>query len=92
MRAIPQRELRNDSARVLREAEAGETFTVTVNGRAVATLGPHRAKRQFIRGDELSEILRETPGDPTLMDELRALYERLDGDDAALDPWERLGS
>ena len=37
---IPQRELRNNIAAVLRAAEAGETFTVTVRGRPVATLGP----------------------------------------------------
>ncbi|MEX2194720.1 MAG: type II toxin-antitoxin system prevent-host-death family antitoxin [Thermoleophilaceae bacterium] len=39
-REIPQRELRNDIARVLREAEAGASFTVTVRGRPVARLGP----------------------------------------------------
>lgn len=39
-RTIPQRELRNNIARVLREAEAGETFTVTVHGRPVARLVP----------------------------------------------------
>ena len=39
-RTIPQRELRNNVSAVLRAAEAGETFTVTVRGRAVARLGP----------------------------------------------------
>jgi prevent-host-death family protein len=39
-RTIPQRELRNDVAAVLREAEAGTEFTVTVRGRPVARLGP----------------------------------------------------
>jgi prevent-host-death family protein len=37
---IPQRELRNDVAGVLRRAEAGETLRITVRGRAVAQLGP----------------------------------------------------
>lgn len=37
---IPQRDLRNNVASVLRAAEAGETFTITVRGRPVATLGP----------------------------------------------------
>ncbi len=41
-RTIPQRELRNDVARVLREAEAGTEFVVTVRGRPVARLGPPR--------------------------------------------------
>ena len=39
-RTIPQRELRNDIAAILRAAEAGETFIVTVRGRPVARLGP----------------------------------------------------
>jgi len=37
---IPQRELRNNAGGVLRAAEAGETFTVTVRGRPVARLVP----------------------------------------------------
>lgn len=40
-RTIPQRELRNNIAAVLRAAEAGETFTVTVRGRPVARVVPH---------------------------------------------------
>ncbi len=39
-RTIPQRELRNNIGAILRAAEAGETFTVTVRGRAVARLVP----------------------------------------------------
>ncbi len=39
---INQRQLRNDSAEVLRRAEAGEVFTVTRRGVPVADLGPHR--------------------------------------------------
>lgn len=39
-RTIPQRELRNSIAAVLRDVEAGGTFTITVRGRPVAQLGP----------------------------------------------------
>jgi len=39
-RTIPQRELRNNVAAILREAEAGQTFTVTVRGRPVARVVP----------------------------------------------------
>jgi prevent-host-death family protein len=42
-RTIAQRDLRNDVGSVLREAEAGTTFTVTVRGRPVAQLGPLEA-------------------------------------------------
>jgi prevent-host-death family protein len=39
-RTIPQRELRNNISALLRAAEAGESFTVTVRGRPVARLVP----------------------------------------------------
>jgi prevent-host-death family protein len=39
-RTIPQRELRNNVSEILRAAEAGETFTVTVRGRPVARVVP----------------------------------------------------
>jgi len=39
-KTIPQRELRNNIGQILRAAEAGETFTVTVRGRPVARLVP----------------------------------------------------
>ena len=39
-RTIPQRELRNNIAEILREAETGTEFTITVRGRPVAKLGP----------------------------------------------------
>jgi prevent-host-death family protein len=81
VRTIPHRELRNDSARVLREAEAGEVFTVTVDGRPVATLGPHR-RRQWVPAAAIEEILA-TPTDETLVDELRAF-----GSDELTDRWE----
>jgi prevent-host-death family protein len=37
---LNQRELRNDSADVLRRVEQGETFTITRRGVPVAVLGP----------------------------------------------------
>lgn len=40
MRTIPQRELRNDNAGVIRAVEAGESFLVTKNGAPVAVLKP----------------------------------------------------
>jgi prevent-host-death family protein len=44
-RVITQRELRNQSAAVLREVEAGHTFVLTRNGTAVAELRPIRPHR-----------------------------------------------
>ena len=39
------RELRQNASDLVRQAEAGETITVTVNGREVAELGPVRRDR-----------------------------------------------
>jgi prevent-host-death family protein len=68
MNVIPQKELRNNVSEVLRRAEAGEEFTVTVAGRPVARLGPARP-RQWVRGPALQEVWR-TPAPRTLADDL----------------------
>lgn len=39
-RSIAHRELRNDSARILREVAAGESFEITNHGEVVAVLVP----------------------------------------------------
>ncbi len=63
-RRIPQRELRNDVAAVLREVEAGATLQITVRGRHVADLVPPSAKRPFLGPDAVRRIVREAPLDP----------------------------
>ena len=40
MKTLAHRELRNNSAEVLRAVQAGESFEVTNNGRVVAILSP----------------------------------------------------
>ncbi|HEY5856924.1 MAG TPA: type II toxin-antitoxin system prevent-host-death family antitoxin [Aldersonia sp.] len=40
METVTHREMRNQSAEVLRRVEAGESFIVTNNGRPVAVLSP----------------------------------------------------
>jgi prevent-host-death family protein len=54
---IPQKELRNKIGDVLRRAEAGERFTITVAGRPVAQLGP-RERRQWVSGEHLRAVWR----------------------------------
>jgi prevent-host-death family protein len=68
MATIPQKELRNNVADVLRRAEAGEQFTITVAGRPVAQLGP-AAKRRWVTGPALAGIF-ETPAPHTLAEDL----------------------
>ena len=82
MKTIPQRTLRNDSADVLRQAEAGERFVITVNGRPVAMLGPYE-RRQWLAAQSLRDLLA-TPTDPTVLDDLRATEQEDVGD-----PWLR---
>ena len=65
---IPQKELRNNVADVLRRAEAGEEFTITVAGRPVAQLGPTR-RREWVGGAELSKVWA-TPVPETLAGDL----------------------
>ena len=68
MATIPQKELRNNVGEVLRRAEAGEEFTVTVAGRPVARLGPARP-RQWVDGPALKRVWN-TPAPETLDDDL----------------------
>lgn len=65
---IPQKELRNNVGEVLRRAEAGEEFTVTVAGRPVATLGPARPRR-WVTGPALQAVW-QTPAPRTLAGDL----------------------
>lgn len=67
---IPQKELRNNVGQVLRRAEAGEEFTVTVAGRPVAHLGPARP-RQWVSGPQLQRVWL-TPAPETLGEDLQA--------------------
>ena len=60
MPTIPQKELRNDVADVLRRAEAGEEFTITVAGRPVAQLGPAQLRR-WVGGPDLRASRRRPP-------------------------------
>jgi prevent-host-death family protein len=66
-RTIPQRELRNNIGAILREAEAGATFTVTVRGRPVATLGPAHAGRRVDVDPETLRGILTTPLDGAAM-------------------------
>lgn len=82
-RTIPQRELRNSIGAILRAAEAGETFTITVRGRPVARLvppGEPARPRVDVDRATIRAILAE-PIDDDLAAELDAAEAPLD------DPW-----
>lgn len=76
-RTISQRELRNDSASVLREVQAGHTLVVTRNGTPVAEIRP-LPPRRFVPRAVIADAASRAP---------RLDYTRLRADlDAVVDP------
>jgi len=85
MAIILQRELRNNVSDVLRRAEGGEHFTVTVDGRPVPEVGPIVGSRRLARPARLAEIVADTPVDESWAHELDHLRE--EDRAAAAEPW-----
>lgn len=70
-REVSIRELRNSTASVVAELEAGERLTLTVNRRPVADILPHTEQREpWVSSSELRRIVGEAPADPGLLDDL----------------------
>jgi prevent-host-death family protein len=80
MQQIQQKQLRNEIGEILRRAEAGEVFTITVSGRPVAQLGPIERDRTWVDGSVLEE-LGKLPTDPTWEQDLERFGFEL------RDPW-----
>ncbi len=81
MDTVGLRELRQSASEIMRRVEAGESITVTVSGRAVATLVPP-GRRSWRRYDEIEDLFAG-PDDPSS----RTDRERVD--DQVQDPWTR---
>ncbi|HEX8068258.1 MAG TPA: type II toxin-antitoxin system prevent-host-death family antitoxin [Thermoleophilaceae bacterium] len=79
---IPQRELRNNTAELLRRVERGERLRITVHGHPVADLVPVERQQVFVPFDELARDLRGLlrPGD-------RLDRDLRDADDEPADPF-----
>lgn len=74
---VATRELRNDTAKLLRRVEAGETVVITIRGKPVADLVSHRADApRWLSPDEVMAIAESHSADS----ELRADLDRLAGD------------
>ena len=74
MRELPSRELRNDTAGVLRRVESGEVLTITVKGKPVAQLAALQpSRRRWLTRAELSQRLKLAQADPGLRGDLAAL-------------------
>jgi prevent-host-death family protein len=71
---VAARDLRNNTAEVLRRVEAGERVVITTRGRPVAELVPFRPPtRRWMPRDELVELLATAQADPGLRDDLARL-------------------
>lgn len=71
---IASRDLRNDTAGVLRRVQSGDELTVTVRGKPVARLVPvRRSRRRWLPRTELVQRLRIVQSDPGLRGDLAEL-------------------
>jgi len=73
---VASRELRNDTAGLIRRAAAGEDIVITVNGKPAARLTALPAapvRRRWIPREELLEWLKTDQADPGLRDDLKRL-------------------
>ena len=84
MKTVPARDVRNHYAQILREVEGGETFTVTSEGRPIATISPYVAPQPagpqtwVPAGQVVGGLAHLGPG---LAERLRtAVDEHVDGD------------
>jgi prevent-host-death family protein len=74
MNEVATRELRNDTAGVLRRVQAGEEIVITVNGKPAAKLVPlPAAGRRWLPRAELARRLALAQADPGLRDDLAEL-------------------
>jgi len=74
MSEVASRDLRNDTAGVLRRVQAGEDITITVKGRPVAILTPVRPmRRRWLTRTEFLTRLQGAQADPGLRDDLASL-------------------
>lgn len=69
MADVPVRELRNDTAGVLRRVEAGEDVTITAQGLPEARLAPVVGGRRPMPREEFVAWLEKRPPDPDLRDQ-----------------------
>jgi len=74
MSEVASRDLRNDTAGVLKRVQDGEDVVITVNGKAVARLVPLQpARRRWLPRAELVRRLANAQADPELRDDLARL-------------------
>ena len=71
---VASRDLRNDTAGVLKRVQAGEDVVITVNGKAVARIVPVQpTRRRWLPRAEFVGRLTQAQADPALRDDLATL-------------------
>ena len=73
MSLVASREWRNNTRALLKRVEAGESITITVDGRAVATLAPVGRRPRWMSKQELLSLISGHQADPGLRADLRKL-------------------
>lgn len=73
MSEIASRELRNNTRALLNRVEAGETVTITVDGRPVAVLEPIPRRPRWLARQDFVRRVVANQADAALAGELRAL-------------------
>lgn len=74
MSLVASRDLRNDTAGLIRRAAAGEDIVITVRGRPTAQLVALRARRRrWLSSQEMFRRLATSQADPGLRDDLARL-------------------
>ena len=70
---VASRELRNQTRALLDRVDAGETITISVDGREVAELRPIARQRTWMKRPDFVARILATQADPALRHELREL-------------------
>jgi len=73
MTDVASRDLRNNTRALLERVEAGESITITVDGRPVATLEPAGGRPRFMVRDRFIREVLARRADPGLLADIRSL-------------------
>ena len=73
MATVASRELRNQTRSLLDRVAAGESITITVNGRPVAHLGPLDHRPRWMDTSEFLRRLEGNQADAALLEDLAEL-------------------
>lgn len=73
MTSVASRELRNQTRSLLDRVATGDTITITVDGRAVAVLGPLPRRTRWVTRSSFLDLVMANRADPALRDELDEL-------------------